>query len=173
MKQHLLAIVTLLLLGAITTLSVAWISTLGLCPRATTIRTAVEWQSPQGAEIVTAELTRSDLRHPSWMGLLQPSVDLGPGAQQRRALRAYGWPLPSMLCGHAQGGDEGNGEQWSRSINALPIHGKELPLKPTWSGFALDTVFFAVAWTAVMSLLTLACRLWKSTSMRRSQKCRQ
>ena len=56
-KQRLVAIVTVLLLGIITTLVVAWAPTLGVCRRQALIRTGTEWHSPQGAAIVTAELT--------------------------------------------------------------------------------------------------------------------
>lgn len=172
MKQRLVAIATVLLLGIITTLVVAWAPTLGVCRRQAFIRTATEWHSPQGAAIVTAELTHSHRRYPAWMELLKPSVDLGPGERQRRVLHAQGWPLPSMLCVHAEGGNA-NASQWSRSLHTLHTADREFPLRPIWSGFALDTVFFALSWTAAISFLTLACRLWKSASMRRSQERRQ
>lgn len=171
-KRHLLAIAILLLLGAVTTLAVAWAPALGLCQRSAVIRTATDWRSAQEAESITAGLSSYAFRRPGWMELLAPSVDLGPGERQKRVLHAYGWPLPSMLCIHVQGSD-GDAQRRSHSLHVLEIAGRELPLRPIWSGFALDTVSFAVAWTAAISFLTLACKLWKSAPMRRSQECRQ
>jgi hypothetical protein len=159
-KQRLTATVIVLVLGAMTTLVVAWAPTVGLGRRQALIRTATEWHSPEAAAIVTAELTHSDRRYPGWMRKLQPSVDLGPGKQQSRVLRAYGWPLPSMSCVEARGGDSDT-RQWKSSIHAVNIRGKEFPLRPIWSGFALDTLFFAVVWTSAVSFLAMVRRSWR------------
>ena len=160
MRRRLVAIAIILLAGAVTTLAVAWAPTVGVGRRQALIRTATEWHSPEAAAIVTAELARSDRQYPGWMKMLEPSVDLGPGTQQTRVLQAYGWPLPSMLCVHVQGGDD-DGRQWSRSIHGLRVGGKEFALRPIWSGFVLDTVFFALFWTAAMSFMATVWRVWR------------
>ncbi len=97
---------------------------------------------------VSTEL-RPDELAPSWAGLRTP-----PDADyESRWVHAFGWPVVSMWRDYVLGGSSkyellhGLRVPFLPSDRGLP---RAVPLRPIWTGFAVDTLFYAtVLWLLI------------------------
>ena len=103
---------------------------------------------------------------PSWLVFEGPTPEHKARKQMReiRTIDGRGWPAISMWCEHErwywgpgpeetiplQGGIETGLPDWERfRLSSLQLK-RVLPLRPTWPGFAINTLFYAmVLWSLI------------------------
>lgn len=103
-----------------------------------------------------------------------------PADAPRLMLDSYGWPRPALGCHWRWMSDDSfkrvpsleGGLRLSphTGTSPLPYQQRALPLRPIYSGFFINTAFFAAAW-ALLPLVFVSTRRVREMRRRRSGRC--
>jgi len=187
-KRWTLRIVLCLILGAITTVAVAWGCALWVLPQnpprqaglkreGTLDWVLIRWDV-SGSVILWSErhdpqryVTRSQFVTAE--SLAVPWVDLGTPVNQRerevRRVEARGWPYPALYLEFEWRGTDDPMTYSERRLGMIPtgleLHDwggygatRDLPLIPIWFGFIVNSLIFMVAWLLLVSYVPPAYR---------------
>jgi hypothetical protein len=90
-----------------------------------------------------------------------PRSPLRKGGQRVKVVDARGWPVPALWCevmsSRSVIGDTttvSGGLAWPRISDGISVDDSHtlLAWQPVWTGFAIDTAVYAVAWAALLAL---------------------
>jgi len=171
-KRWPLRIILYLMLGAITTVAVAW--------GAGVSNDLLEAPMTHGHTLYASGwgwyIKRADAVASSWVSSWSSAMDydfgvepaasdvapywcrlecLDPTVEATWSAQARGWPLRALWCDFEALADAGPGETVGGGIRLAPagfaaintLHA--LPLRPIWPGFVIDTLFYAAIWFGV------------------------
>ncbi len=178
-------------LGAGTTVLVAWgcamlIDEDGHRVFATSGIDRGTWLVVQTRTMGATRLYSDWLREPaSWQADVKPRTLVAPWGDEllpqsesgRRVLDARGWPMLAMWGSFGVELPRGapKAVHWAVALPRQDVHGvrddwtRVIPLAPIWLGFAVDTLFYGLAWVVLIALVVGPGALRRASRRRRGR----
>ncbi len=191
MRRWTLRILLCLLLGAITTIAVAWLLAILPTPRQPgphvrnfhSVANGIHWSAARdsglGWEWVASSRDRQYLDTdglgnstpqevvPRWTGFSEPTDEFVTGTVTHEALQAEarGWPMLALAHEVNFAASQNTGAPALRfgapSVTIRHDWTRAIPLRPIWPGFVLNTMLFAGVWLSLICLAVTSRRYYR------------